>query len=36
MNANVLLNEPTWYSDTVVSKDDNKELEKTICIGVTW
>lgn len=32
----VLLNEPTWYSDIVVSIEENNELEKTICIGVTW
>lgn len=36
MNAYVFLNEPTWYRDTVVRSDDNNELAKTICIGVTW
>lgn len=36
MNAYVFLNEPTWYKDTVVRRDDNNELAKTICIGVTW
>lgn len=36
MNEYVFLNEPTWYNDIVVSSEDNKELAKTICIGVTW
>jgi len=35
MNTYVFLNEPTWYSDTDVRSDDNNELAKTICIGVT-
>lgn len=30
------MNEPTWYNETVVRSDDNNELAKTICIGVTW